>query len=51
MPLSIERRLQLMGDVSNLMLMGSIHVYGAKKSRVRVTLNETKKESAHKRAA
>lgn len=51
MPLSIERRLKLMGDVSNLMLMGSIQVYGAKKSAVRVTLHKKKSTAAARQAA
>lgn len=47
MTLPIEKRLQLVGDVSNLMLMGSIQVYGAKKIRVRLTMPK----AAQKRAA
>lgn len=48
---TIEKRLQLLSDVSDLMLMGSIHVYGAKKSRVKIILHKRKKETGDRRAA
>ena len=48
---SIEKRLRLLSDVSDLMLMGSIHVYGAKKSRVKIALHKQKKQVTEQRIA